>query len=156
MSIPITHPLVKAAVITSVLCAILLTRQDTEARPGLLMGGPHFGGGHFNIGAHFQGGFRPGVINQGAHIEPRAHPNLRPDNRVIPAHHHHHYPYHPYWPGYWAGAATATAVGAWAFSLPRSCVAVNIGGITYERCGNTWYHPSYRGSQVVYQVVVKP
>jgi hypothetical protein len=69
--------------------------------------------------------------------------------------------YHPVYPVYHpvaraAGAvATAAVVGAVVSTLPPSCVVTQAGGVTYQRCGATWYRPQYAGTSVSY-VVVNP
>jgi hypothetical protein len=36
-------------------------------------------------------------------------------------------------------AVTAAVVGSMASSVPPSCVATVINGVTYQQCGSTWY-----------------
>jgi hypothetical protein len=57
-----------------------------------------------------------------------------------------------------AAAATVTAavVGSIVYSLPPSCSAVVVNGLTYQQCGGTWYQPQYAGTQVTYVVVNAP
>ncbi len=57
-----------------------------------------------------------------------------------------------------AAAATATAivVGSIVSTLPTSCSAVVVGGLTYHQCGSTWYQPRYSGTTVSYVVVNAP
>jgi hypothetical protein len=52
--------------------------------------------------------------------------------------------------------ATAAIIGSIVYSLPPSCSMVNVGGITYQRCGSTWYQPRYAGTSVQYVVVNSP
>jgi len=47
-------------------------------------------------------------------------------------------------------------IGSIVYSLPPSCTTVVVDGITYERCGSTWYKPRYVGSSVEYMVVNSP
>lgn len=56
------------------------------------------------------------------------------------------------------GAVTGLVVGSivTAASMPPSCSVVNMNGIAYKQCGNTWYEPRYSGSQVNYIVVNPP
>lgn len=35
-------------------------------------------------------------------------------------------------------------------ALPSGCVAAPVGGITYHRCGATYYRPYYQGTELVY------
>lgn len=53
-------------------------------------------------------------------------------------------------------AVTAAVVGSVVNSVPPSCQTVVSNGVTYSQCGNTWYQPSYVGSQVQYVVVNPP
>ncbi len=55
-----------------------------------------------------------------------------------------------------AVGATAAVVGSIIYSLPPSCTMVQSGGVTYQRCGSTWYQPRYSGSSVQYVVVTSP
>jgi len=56
-----------------------------------------------------------------------------------------------------AGAAvTAAAIGSVAYSLPPSCIATSVGGVTYQQCGSTWYRPEFAGTTVSYVVVSPP
>jgi len=51
---------------------------------------------------------------------------------------------------------TAAVVGSVVHSIPPSCSAVTVNGLTYEQCGATWYQPSFSGSSVTYVVVNAP
>lgn len=53
-----------------------------------------------------------------------------------------------------AGLAVGSMVTA--ASMPPSCSMVAMNGITYQRCGSTWYQPQYAGSNVNYVVVNPP
>nr|WP_010130400.1 hypothetical protein [Microbulbifer agarilyticus] len=177
------NQVLRGGVASAAILAVLLgVAPDAGARPGFHAGGMHFGGGFMNIAPHFRGGFRPepglrdGTAYHGIRPElrrelgPELRRELRPEERLrpIPEHggagHHggggHNHPKHPYWPGYWAGvaagAAATAATGAWVYTLPASCTAVSVNGVTYENCSNTWYRPKYAGSQVVYEVVEPP
>lgn len=58
--------------------------------------------------------------------------------------------------GYWAGAATAAAVGSTVYTVPSSCVSTVVNGITYMQCGSTWYKPTFEGTTTGYVVVSPP
>jgi hypothetical protein len=47
-------------------------------------------------------------------------------------------------------------VGSMVHTLPPSCSAVSINGITYQQCGSTWYQPQFAGPNVSYVVVNAP
>jgi hypothetical protein len=51
---------------------------------------------------------------------------------------------------------TAAAVGSIVNSVPPSCSAVSVNGMTYQQCGSTWYQPQYAGTTVQYVVVNPP
>lgn len=55
-----------------------------------------------------------------------------------------------------AVAVTAAAIGSIAYSIPESCVPVDVNGVTYQQCGSTWYQPQYAGDSVQYVVVDAP
>lgn len=71
----------------------------------------------------------------------------------------------PFWGGWYAdpvavglavGVTTALVVGTAVASLPPSCTAVVVGGVTYQHCGLNWYQPQYVGTTVQYVVVDPP
>jgi hypothetical protein len=73
------------------------------------------------------------------------------------------YNYHDHDDGIGVGAAIAIGVAGLAVgslvtaaAMPPSCKMVAVNGLTYQRCGNTWYQPQYAGSQVNYVVVNPP
>jgi hypothetical protein len=71
----------------------------------------------------------------------------------------HYHGYHPVARAAGAAAAatvTAAVVGSIVYSLPPSCSAVVVNGLTYQQCGGTWYQPQYAGTQVTYVVVNAP
>jgi hypothetical protein len=55
-----------------------------------------------------------------------------------------------------ATMVTAAVVGSIVNSLPPSCAAVVVNGLTYQECGSAWYQPRYAGSSVSYVVVNPP
>lgn len=64
-----------------------------------------------------------------------------------------------------AGYAAATSwdsiddyygVGDVVYVLPSECSVSVVNGITYQRCGSTWYEPQFVGDQVSYIVVSPP
>ncbi|BBU29643.1 hypothetical protein BTHE68_33770 [Burkholderia sp. THE68] len=55
-----------------------------------------------------------------------------------------------------AAVATAAVVGSIVRSLPPSCSAISVNGVTYQQCGSTWYQPQYSGTTVQYVVVNPP
>ena len=80
-------------------------------------------------------------------------------------HHHDHWDDWDDWDDHpFATAAAVTAgvavtnaiIGSIVYSVPQECVPVAVNGITYQRCGNTWYQPQYAGTAIQYVVVVSP
>jgi hypothetical protein len=75
-----------------------------------------------------------------------------------------HYP----WGAAAAGAAAGYAAASWddwdddyvvgdvTYVLPSECSVSVVNGITYQRCGDTWYEPQFVGDQVSYIVVTPP
>ena len=55
-----------------------------------------------------------------------------------------------------AAVVTSAVVGSIVRSIPPSCTAVIVNGVTYQQCGSTWYQPQYAGSSVQYVVVNSP
>jgi hypothetical protein len=68
--------------------------------------------------------------------------------------------------GFWAGAAAgAIASDVWdddyypvyptgtmIYTLPPACTTTVVNGVTYEQCGDTYYEPSFYGTDVTYTV----
>ena len=82
--------------------------------------------------------------------------NVNHNNRYYGGHSRGYY-------GYYRGTAlmafsTALVVGSVvaASTMPSSCVTTYVNGVTYRRCGSSYYQPQYQGSTVVYQVVNSP
>jgi hypothetical protein len=55
-----------------------------------------------------------------------------------------------------AAVTTAAVVGSVVNTIPASCSAVTVNGLTYQQCGSTWYQPAFEGSSVTYVVVNAP
>jgi hypothetical protein len=55
-----------------------------------------------------------------------------------------------------AAVTTAAVVGSVVNTIPASCSAVTVNGLTYQQCGSTWYQPEFEGSSVTYVVVNAP
>ena len=53
-------------------------------------------------------------------------------------------------------AVTAAVVGTRVQTLPASCTAVVVGGVTYQQCGSAWYQPQFVGTGTTYVVVNAP
>lgn len=55
-----------------------------------------------------------------------------------------------------AVVGTAAVIGSIVHTLPPSCSAMTVNGVTYQQCGSTWYQPQYAGTTVQYVVVNAP
>jgi hypothetical protein len=55
-----------------------------------------------------------------------------------------------------AAVGTAMVVGAMVNSLPPSCTAISANGVTYQKCGSTYYQPQFSGGNTTYVVVNAP
>jgi hypothetical protein len=55
-----------------------------------------------------------------------------------------------------AAVGTAMVVGSMVNSLPPSCTAVSANGVTYQKCGSTYYQPQFSGGNTTYVVVNAP
>jgi hypothetical protein len=53
-------------------------------------------------------------------------------------------------------AVTAVAIGSMVQTLPPSCSAVVVNGVTVQNCGGTYYQPQFSGTNVNYVVVAPP
>ena len=56
--------------------------------------------------------------------------------------------------GFTAGLAVGSVIAA--STMPTTCTTVITNGISYRRCGSSYYQPFYQGDTVVYQVVNSP
>jgi len=56
--------------------------------------------------------------------------------------------------GFGAGLAIGTMITA--ASMPSTCVTTSVNGISYRRCGSSYYQPFYEGDTVAYRVVSSP
>ena len=94
-----------------------------------------------------------------------------PHHKPKPPHYKHsdRYYYAPYPPkhhkhyGYYHGReifafSVGLAIGSIIASstMPTTCTSVMVHGVTYRRCGNTYYKPFYHGNTLVYEVVRAP
>jgi len=55
-----------------------------------------------------------------------------------------------------AAVGTAMVVGSIVNSLPPSCTAVAANGVTYQKCGSTYYQPQFSGGNATYVIVNPP
>jgi hypothetical protein len=123
------------------------------------------GGGHANRTKDIkrQGNFNRN-INKNTNINRNTNVNINKNIDVRRyGRHGYHGDYHYDDDGIGVGAAIAIGVAGLAVgsmvtaaALPPSCQMVGVNGLTYQRCGNTWYQPQYSGSQVNYIAVNPP
>ena len=55
-----------------------------------------------------------------------------------------------------AAAVTAAVVGSMVNTLPPSCQPIVANGVTYQKCGGTYYQPQFSGGNTSYVVVNQP
>ena len=149
-------------------------------------GGGHVGGGGYGGRAQISNGFhhrppgggsyhRPGGgFDGGAHVDnslpgrpgdgrPHRPGDGRPDRPGGGGDHDrpsggHDNNYYFGWdnPIYGYGLTTGLAIGTYVYNVPPNCVHEAYGGLTYRRCGDVWYRPSYEDAGVRYVVVKRP
>jgi hypothetical protein len=96
-------------------------------------------------------------VNRNRHVNVNRNVNVHRDIDIDVDRHYHGY--HPVATAVGVAAAatvTAAVVGSIVHSLPPSCSAMVVNGMTYQQCGGTWYQPQYVGTQVSYVVVNAP
>lgn len=64
--------------------------------------------------------------------------------------------WHGYYPSTYHTVTTTAAVGHVVHTVPSDCNTTVVDGVTYTRCGPTWYRPQYVGTSVQYVVVNPP
>lgn len=157
---------------SSVFLASLMLTPIAEARPGKGGGG----GGHHAAGAshhaapsHANRDARSNNVrntsvnnvnsNRNVNVNKNVNVNVDNDRHGGCCHNGWDDDYHPVAT---AAAVTATVavtsavIGSITRSVPPGCVPVNVGGATYQQCGNTWYQPQYVSGQTQYVVVSPP
>lgn len=156
-----------AAMTAAAPAALILSAEPAEARGGHRGGGGHHGGG-FHGGGGRHGGAHGGghhggpPRSQGRHSVHNHHGGGHHDRHGHNSYHrdydHHHHHHHDGWRdyGFVEGLATAAVIGAVVAALPPGCASYTYSGVPYRRCGETWYRPQYRGSNVTYIVVENP
>ena len=119
-----------------------------------------------------RGGGRGGMSRGGASRGSMGHARTRPAggninrnvNRNVNVNVNHRY-YGGYGHGYGYygnraiyGFAVGLAIGSIiaASTMPTTCTTVVVNGISYRRCGSSYYQPFYQGDTLVYQVVASP
>jgi len=55
-----------------------------------------------------------------------------------------------------AAVGTAMVVGSIVNTLPPSCAPVAANGVTYQKCGSTYYQPQFSGGNATYVIVNPP
>jgi len=112
---------------------------------------------HFNIAAPVTLSAAHAYYGQGRRVARRT---ARRTARRVSRRHNYYRPAVPPPVVYGAGAVAATAaafaIGTRVAALPGGCAATTANGITFYRCGETYYQPVYDGPNVVYVVVNPP
>ena len=136
--------------------------NTAEARRGGGRGGASRGGGaRRSSGAHRGGSTRNRSVNRNKNVN-----RNRNVNRNVNVNVNHRYyggGHRRGGYGYYRGApilafATGMAIGSIiaASTMPSSCVTVVTAGVSYRRCGSSYYQPFYEGDTLVYRSVVSP
>lgn len=87
---------------------------------------------------------------------PHYRPRPKPNNYYYRSHRHRDYGYYrnrrivAFTAGLVIGSIVASS------SMPRTCTTVMVNGISYRRCDNMYYRPSYNGDMLVYEAVSAP
>ena len=81
------------------------------------------------------------------------HRHVNHNNRYYGGRHYGYYRGRPL-----AAFTTALVVGTMvaAATMPKTCTTVITNGISYRRCGSSYYQPFYESDTLVYKVVVSP
>jgi len=125
--------------------------KQAEARRG---GGAHRGGNRSrNVNRNSN---RNVNVNRNVNRNTNVNVNVNHNRRYYGGYPRGHY-------GYYRGAplmafTTALVIGSViaASTMPTTCTTVVTGGISYRRCGSSYYQPFYEGNTLVYKVVVSP
>nr|WP_295461061.1 DUF6515 family protein [uncultured Thiodictyon sp.] len=117
----------------------------------------HHGGGNVNRGANVN---RNTNVNRNANVNVNRTANVNVNRNANVNVRGYNGGYnngwnHPVGTGL-AVVGAAAVIGSIVYSLPPSCSMVQSGGVTYQRCGSTWYQPRYSGTSVQYVVVNSP
>ena len=130
---------------TSIHFQVTLLKQ-AEARRGGVRGGGR---------SVKRGGNRNVNRNKNVNRNVNRNVNVNVNNRYYGGHHGHYGSYH----GHPILAfATVMAVGSIvaAATMPTTCTTVVTNGVSYRRCGSSYYQPFYQGDTLVYKVVNSP
>lgn len=150
-----TNSLTVALAVCLTISSLYLVSEDVSARQ--VRGNTRM---NINRGANIN---RNKNVNRNRNINRNTNVNV---NRHVDVNvHRHGYRggYYDHNDGIGVGAAIAIGVAGLAVgsivtaaSMPPSCSMIPVNGITYQRCGSTWYQPQYAGSNVNYVVVNPP
>lgn len=80
--------------------------------------------------------------------------NVNVNNRYYGGYHHYGYYGGRAIVGFTAGLVIGSMVAA--STMPATCTTVVANGISYRRCGSSYYQPFYQGDTLVYKVVDSP
>jgi len=138
--------------------------HTAEARRGGGGGARRGGGGANRGGARARPASRPATrpatkpnrnVNTNRNVNVNKNVNVNHNNRYYGGHGRGY--------GYYGGRpvlafATGMAIGSViaASTMPSSCVTTYVNGISYRRCGSSYYRPYYQGDTMVYKVVASP
>lgn len=129
--------------------------QTAEARRG--GGGARRGGG--GARSRPSGGNR----SRNKNVNRNTNRNVNRNVNVNVNHNNRYYGGHGRGYGYYGGRpilafSTGLVIGSViaAASMPSTCTTTYVNGISYRRCGSSYYQPFYEGDTMVYKVVNSP
>lgn len=134
--------------------------HTAEARRG--RGGAHRGGGARSRPARST--HRGSQRNRNKNINRNKNVNRNVNKNVnVNVNHNRYYGGHGRGYGYYGGRpilafSTGLIIGSViaSASMPTTCVTTYVNGISYRRCGSSYYQPFYQGDTMVYKVVNSP
>ena len=139
--------------------------HTAEARRGGGGGGARRGGGGANRGgARSRPASRPAAKpNRNVNRNTNVNRNVNRNTNVNVNHNNRYYGGHGRGYGYYGGRpilafTTGMVIGSViaASTMPTSCVTTYVNGISYRRCGSSYYQPFYQGDTMVYKSVNSP
>ncbi len=138
--------------------------QTAEARRGGGGGGARRGGG---ARSRPSGGNRSKNTNRNKNVNRNTNRNVnRNVNKNVNVnvnHNNRYYGGHGRGYGYYGGRpilafSTGLVIGSViaSASMPTTCTTTYVNGVSYRRCGSSYYQPFYEGDTMVYKVVSSP
>ncbi len=140
--------------------------QTAEARRGGGGGARRGGGAHRGGGARSRpsGGNKSRNTNRNKNVNRNTNRNVNKNVNVNVNHNsNRYYGGHGRGYGYYGGRpilafSTGLIIGSViaSASMPTTCTTTYVNGVSYRRCGSSYYQPFYEGDTMVYKVVNSP